>query len=71
MAEIDIRVRVNGEERRTAAGQTVLGLLMELALDPQRVAVELNREIIRRPEWEGRHLEQGDCLEIVEFVGGG
>lgn len=71
MPEPNISVSVNGDRRPTAAGQTVLGLLAELALDPQRVAVELNRVIIRRPAWAERRLEDGDSLEIVEFVGGG
>lgn len=66
-----IRIRVNGEELSTSAGQTLLGLFAELSLDPQRVAVELNREIIRRPAWDGLVLSDGDSLEIVEFVGGG
>lgn len=66
-----IRIRVNGEERLIRAGRTLLDLFTELALDPQRVAVELNREIVRRPQWGERVLAEGDALEIVEFVGGG
>jgi thiamine biosynthesis protein ThiS len=68
---MQILIRVNGEEHRTAVGQTLAGLFAELALDPQRVAVELNREIIRRPLWNAKVLGEGDSLEIVEFVGGG
>jgi len=66
-----IEIRVNGELRQTDHGQTLLGLLRELGLDPARVAIELNREIAKRPAWETTRLRQGDSLEIVEFVGGG
>ena len=71
MAQSQILIRVNGAERRTVPGQTLMGLFVELALDPQRVAVELNREIVRRPRWAETILSDGDSLEIVEFVGGG
>ncbi len=71
MHEPQIQIRVNGEDRRTLAGQTLAGLFAELGLDPQRIAVELNREIVRRQSWSGTQLKQGDILEIVEFVGGG
>ena len=62
---------VNGAERRVAAGQTVMGLLRELELEPARVAVELNRRIVKRAEWETLEIESGARLEIVQFVGGG
>jgi thiamine biosynthesis protein ThiS len=71
MAQPQILIRVNGDERQTAAGQTLAGLFVELSLDPQRVAVELNREIVRRTSWQETLLAEGDSLEIVEFVGGG
>lgn len=71
MHEPQIHIRVNGEERLTLAGQTLFGLFAELGLDPLRIAVELNREIVRRPSWPDTQLKQGDSLEIVEFVGGG
>ena len=66
-----IQVVVNGETRTVAEGQTILGLLGELQLDPQRVAVELNRRIVKQPEWEGTILGAGARIEIVQFVGGG
>ncbi len=66
-----MEVIVNGESRRIADGTTVLGLLHELQIDPARVAVELDRTIIRAAEWPGRRLNEGARLEIVQFVGGG
>jgi sulfur carrier protein len=62
---------VNGEERAVAEGTTVAGLLADLGLSRQHVAVEANREIVPRAEHEARVLAEGDSLEIVTFVGGG
>ena len=64
-------IRVNGEERVVAPGTTVLGLLRELCLAESRVAVERNLSIVRKAEYGETHLEEGDRLEIVTFVGGG
>lgn len=66
-----IEVRINGQAREIPAGLTVLGLLEWLRLDPERVAVELNRRIVRRTAWGETALEPGAELEIVQFVGGG
>jgi len=68
---MEIQIVVNGEQRTTSAGQTVLGLLRQLDLDPARVAVELDRKIVKQPLWEGTTLVPGSQLEIVQFVGGG
>jgi thiamine biosynthesis protein ThiS len=54
-----------------AAGLTVQGLLVELGLATDRVAVEHNREVVRRALWGETALAEGDRLEIVHFVGGG
>jgi thiamine biosynthesis protein ThiS len=59
------------EPRRAEAGQTILNLLEELRLEPARVAVELDRRIVRRAEWDSLKLAPGAKLEIVQFVGGG
>lgn len=66
-----IDVVVNGEARSVPAGQTVLGLLQTLELDPARVAVELNRRIVKQPLWADTEVLAGAELEIVQFVGGG
>ena len=62
---------VNGETRSVPAGHTLLRLLEDLRLEPSRVAVELDRRIVKRPEWEALELTAGAKLEIVQFVGGG
>lgn len=66
-----INIRVNGGQKLIASGLSLLDLFRELSLDPQRIAVELNREIVRRPSWDATVLQEGDSVEIVEFVGGG
>lgn len=62
---------VNGIPRIVADSTTVRALLELLALDPRRVAVERNRDIVRRAEWDSLELQPDDRLEIVELVGGG
>ena len=64
-------IRVNGEPRDTAQGTTIAGLLESLALRPDRVAVELNRAIVKQHLWAETVLPPGAELEIVQFVGGG
>ena len=66
-----IEITVNGEPRMTFEGLTILGLLKQLELDPARVAVELDRRIVKQPLWCETMLSAGSEVEIVQFVGGG
>jgi thiamine biosynthesis protein ThiS len=66
-----VQVIVNGEHKEINAGETVSGLLKSLELEPERVAVELDRKIVKRACWEETLLRDGAQLEIVQFVGGG
>lgn len=66
-----ISITVNGEPRDVPAGLTLEGLLMELSLQPRKVAVERNLEIAPRSAYGQIEIEAGDRLEIVHFVGGG
>jgi thiamine biosynthesis protein ThiS len=66
-----MQIFVNGECRDVNEGITVLGLLEEAGLDPTRVAIELDGDILKKPEWAKRALGPGARLEIVHFVGGG
>lgn len=61
---------INGEPR-SASSQTLSALVAELGMKPDRVAIELNREIVPRDRWLQTELKNGDQLEIVHFVGGG
>ena len=64
-------MRVNGEHRRVAGGMSVAEMVNQLGLDPQRVAVERNLEVIPRSTLSQVCVEDGDDFEIVHFVGGG
>ncbi len=66
-----MEIVVNGETRTVRDGATVLSLLGELSLPESRVAVERNRAIVRKAEFAGTALCDGDRVEIVTFVGGG
>ncbi len=66
-----IRIHVNGESRGWRAGGTVAELLSELDIKAERVAVELNREILDRAAFAQRSVRDGDQIEILSFIGGG
>ncbi len=66
-----LSIRVNGEHRRVRAGMTVAELALELGLEPAKVAVERNLEIVPRSTLGHVMVEDGDEFEIVTFVGGG
>jgi thiamine biosynthesis protein ThiS len=66
-----LRVELNGESKELTDGATLLSLIEQLSLAPERVAVELNRDVVRRAEWPTTQLSDGDRVEIVHFVGGG
>ena len=69
--ETSILVQVNGEQRSLPAGATIAAMLLDLGLDPVRVAVERNREIVPRSTFGEAEVADGDAFEIVHFVGGG
>jgi sulfur carrier protein len=69
-----MRLQINGEERTfddSSAPLTLAALIESLGMKPDRVAVELNRDIVSRDLWPNTRLTEGDRLEVVHFVGGG
>lgn len=66
-----MQLTVNGEPRTCEAGMTVEGLLTSIGLDPRKVAVERNREIVPKSTFAATALAEGDVIEIVHFIGGG
>ena len=70
-ASASISIVVNGEDRVISDGDTIAGLIGSLGLDAERLAVELNRRIVKRAEWPSTVLAAGSEVEIVQFVGGG
>jgi thiamine biosynthesis protein ThiS len=63
-------VKVNGQDREVAEGTTVLALIEQHQLTPQKVAIELNKRLLRTERYDTA-LSAGDEVEIVTFVGGG
>ena len=66
-----LSIRVNGEHRRVRAGLSLTELALELGLEPTKVAVERNLEIVPRSTLGEVEVRDGDAFEIVHFVGGG
>jgi thiamine biosynthesis protein ThiS len=66
-----MRLVINGDQKQFTSVQTLADLIAQLGMKADRVAVELNREIVARAQWTETLLNDGDKLEIVHFVGGG
>lgn len=66
-----MKLIINGNDTEIKDGLTVKGLLESLEIQPGRVAVEVNLKIIKRCDLESHLLNEGDSVEIVNFVGGG
>jgi thiamine biosynthesis protein ThiS len=66
-----MRLFINGKEQTFEGPLTLAQLVERLGMKGDRVAIELNREIVSRPQWAETSLRDGDRLEIVHFVGGG
>ena len=68
---IAMNLVINGETQVLKPPLTLAGLVEQLQMKPDRVAIELNRNIVARDQWSKTSLAEGDRLEIVHFVGGG
>ena len=66
-----MRIQVNGEIREVEDDLNLSGLVTILILKPEQIAIELNKEVVRRAQWVDTLLREGDQVEIVHFVGGG
>ena len=66
-----IETTINGATQQVPENLTLRELLRHLKLGEERVAIERNRQVVKRDEWEAVRVEPGDQLEIVQFVGGG
>jgi thiazole synthase len=66
-----LSISVNGQHRRVPKGISIADLALELGLEPTRVAVERNLEVVPRSTLGDVKVEDGDDFEIVTFVGGG
>lgn len=66
-----MEIIVNGDRRTVPENLTVDALLEFLQMRSSRVAIERNREILPRAQWQATHVQPNDSFEIVQFVGGG
>ena len=66
-----MKLHINGEARDFTSPLSLSSLIEQLGMKQDRVAVELNRNIVPREQWATTKLTEGDGLEIVHFVGGG
>ena len=66
-----MRVYVNGEAKELSVPISLAELIAQLDLPATRLAVELNRAVVRRGDWSATMIQDEDRLEIVHFVGGG
>ena len=66
-----LNLTLNGDPRTITTGASVADLVRDIGLDPAKVAVERNLEIVPRSTLANVMLADGDMLEIVHFVGGG
>lgn len=66
-----MKLQINGEARDFTSPLSLASLVDQLGMKQDRVAIELNRNIVPREQWAETLLGEGDRLEIVQFVGGG
>lgn len=66
-----MEILINGEKKQLASELNLAELLKHFDLPSERVAVELNKEVVRKKDWEDIKISDGDKLEVIHFVGGG
>ena len=66
-----MNIIINGETKEISKEVNLQELLKLFSLPSERVAVELNREVVRKKDWENIQINDGDKLEVIHFVGGG
>lgn len=66
-----MNIIINGETKEIAGEINLRELLKLLSLPSERIAIELNREVVRKKDWETIEVRDGDKLEVIHFVGGG
>ncbi len=71
LAAESIEILLNGERKRVPEDLTVDRLLQHLQIDETRIAVEIDRQIVRKRDWSGTRVRNGAKVEVVQFVGGG
>ena len=70
-SKTEMLIVLNGEKKQVPEDLTVKGLLEHLEIKPERVAVEINEEIVRKATYAETAVKEGDRVEVVQFMGGG
>ena len=68
---MSIKIPVNGAGKEVPDGRSIVGLLELLHIPSDRVAIERNRQIVRKSDWAATIIVSGDSIAVVTFVGGG
>jgi sulfur carrier protein len=66
-----MKIFINGETKQIVEEFNLTELLKHFSLPTERIAVELNKEVVRKKDWENISIKDGDKIEVVHFVGGG
>ena len=66
-----MKITINGEDRVFTKGASIETLVKELKIDPRKIAIEQNLCIVPANEYKDTYLQEGDVLEVVQFIGGG
>lgn len=66
-----MKIFINGETKEIKEEVNLVELLVNFSLPQERIAVELNKEVVRKKDWENIRVKDADKIEIVHFVGGG
>lgn len=66
-----MRVFINGETKEVEKKLNLTNLLKYFSLPDERIAIELNKEVVRKKDWDSIEIKDADKIEIVHFVGGG
>ena len=66
-----MKILINGESKEINQDLNLNELLKHFSLPSERIAIELNREVVRKKDWENIKVSEGDKLEVIHFVGGG
>ena len=66
-----MKVLINGETKELTNELNLSELLQHFSLPQQRIAIELNKKVVRKKDWKNIKVAEGDKLEVIHFVGGG
>jgi thiamine biosynthesis protein ThiS len=66
-----MKITINGTQKEYANPVPIQELVSQYCKNPEHVIAEVNGEILRAPQWQGKSIADGDTIELVTFVGGG